>query len=72
MADQVRNRLFNLNFNWTGVFGSPVDISAFVTNLTDEEYITYVSGLWLNGFESGQVGMPRMYGARLRYNFGAN
>jgi len=62
--------LVNFNFNWTAVFGSPVDISAFVTNATDEEYITYVSGLWTNGLETGQVGLPRMYGARVRYNFG--
>ena len=63
--------LINLNLNWTSVFESPVDISLFVTNLTDEEYLTYVSGLWLNGIESGQVGAPRMYGGRIRYNFGA-
>ncbi|NND68598.1 MAG: TonB-dependent receptor, partial [Halioglobus sp.] len=49
-----------------------IDVSAFVTNLTDEEYLTYVSGLWPNGIESGQIGMPRMYGARIRYNFDEN
>ena len=64
--------LVNLNLNWNGVFGSPIDLSAFVTNLTDEEYVTYVSGLWNNGFESGQVGQPQMIGARIRYNFGVN
>ncbi len=64
--------LVNLNLNWTGVFGTSIDVSAFVTNLTDEEYLTYVSGLWPNGIESGQIGMPRMYGARIRYNFDEN
>lgn len=63
--------LLNLNFNWRGIFGSPLDLSVFATNVTDEEYVTYLSGLWRNGLETGQVGQPRMYGMRLRYNFGA-
>ncbi len=63
--------LWNFNFSWNSVMGSPVDLSAFVTNAFDEEYVTYVSGLWNSGgLESGQVGQPRMYGARIRYNFG--
>ncbi|GIX29693.1 MAG: hypothetical protein KatS3mg124_0165 [Porticoccaceae bacterium] len=61
--------LVNLNFNWRGVLGSPFDFSAFVTNLTDEEYYTYVTGNWGTGFELAQLGQPRMWGARLRYNF---
>jgi iron complex outermembrane recepter protein len=62
--------LVNFNLNWTGVFGSPVDLSAFVTNATDEEYTTFIAGVWSNGGEYSQVGIPRMYGARIRYNFG--
>ncbi len=63
--------LWNFNFSWSSIMGSPVDLSAFVTNAFDEEYITYVSGLYNSGgLESGQVGQPRMYGARIRYNFG--
>lgn len=62
--------LLNLNFNWTGIAGSPVDLSVFGTNVTDEEYLSYISGLWVNGIESGQAGLPRMYGARIRYHFG--
>lgn len=61
--------LVNFNLNWGGVGGSPLDLSFFVTNLTDEEYLTYVTGQWPQGFELAQVGQPRMYGARLRYNF---
>jgi iron complex outermembrane recepter protein len=62
--------LVNLNFNWNGMFGSPVDMSVFGTNVTDEEYITFLTGNWNNGLESGQVGQPRMYGVRFKYNFG--
>jgi iron complex outermembrane receptor protein len=61
--------LINFNFNWTGLFESAFDLSLFVNNAANEKYTTYTSGLWLNGFESGQIGMPRMFGARLRYNF---
>lgn len=62
--------LVNLNFAWDRVFDSSVDLSVFVTNATDEEYVTYVIGVWPYGVEGGAVGMPRMYGARIRYNFG--
>jgi iron complex outermembrane receptor protein len=62
--------LVNLNFDWTGIGGKPIDMSIFATNVTDEEYITYISGSYLNGLETGQVGIPRMYGVRVRYNFG--
>ncbi len=61
--------LVNLNFNWSNVLGSPVDVSVFGTNITDEEYRTYLTGNWNAGFEFGQVGQPRMYGARVRYKF---
>jgi outer membrane receptor protein involved in Fe transport len=63
--------LLNLNINWNRLFGSPFDISLFGTNVLDKEYSTYYSGSWKAlGFDTRQVGQPRMYGARLRYNFG--
>jgi iron complex outermembrane recepter protein len=62
--------LLNLNFDWNGIAGKPIDMSIFATNVTDEEYITSLSGTYNNGVETGQVGVPRMYGVRLRYNFG--
>ncbi len=61
--------LVNLNFDWSGIGGKPIDMSIFATNITDEEYITSISGTYENGVETGQVGVPRMYGVRLRYNF---
>lgn len=63
--------LWNFSFNWNAIMGSPIDMSAFVTNASDEEYITSLTGNYNSGFELGQVGVPRMYGARIRYNFGA-
>ena len=68
-ATLADTELVNVNFNWNGIFGSGFDASAFVTNATDEEYITFMTGNWNSGLESGQVGVPRMYGARIRYNF---
>lgn len=61
--------IVNLNLNWAHVGGSPFDLSLFVTNALDEEYSVYTSGNYSSGFETHQLGQPRMYGARLRYNF---
>jgi len=66
-------QLLNLNLGWTGILGSSVDLTAFATNVLDEEYTTYTSGTYnLLAYESRAVGMPRMIGARLRYNFGTD
>ncbi len=63
-------RLLNLNAGWKGIYGSPFDASLFVTNARDEEYATWVAGLYSKlGAEYRTVGEPRMYGARVRYNF---
>lgn len=61
--------IVNASFNWQRIAGSAVDMSVFVTNLTDEKYRTNVAGNWTSGIEVGRVGVPRMYGMRLRYNF---
>jgi iron complex outermembrane receptor protein len=63
----------DLNFNWDHVAGGPVDLSVFGTNVTDEEYYTYSNDLYDTdyGFTSAVQGIPRMYGVRLRYGFGA-
>ncbi|MDR2856881.1 MAG: TonB-dependent receptor [Novosphingobium sp.] len=64
--------LLNLNLTWNAVGGLPVDLSAFVTNLTNKEYYTFVGGGWQStGIEYGAIGMPRMYGMRLKFRFGA-
>lgn len=61
--------LVNANFNWNNIMGSPVDVSIFATNLTNERYLTNVTGNYYSGLEAGRRGVPRMYGARVRYNF---
>ncbi len=61
----------NLNANWKAIFGSNFDAGLFMTNALDEEYTTYVAGLYNSmGFEARMTGVPKMWGAKVRYNFG--
>lgn len=64
--------VLNLNVNWKGIGGSPVDLAVFATNVTNED--AYVaggaSGLGTIGGEFVTLGVPRMYGVRLKYRFG--
>jgi iron complex outermembrane receptor protein len=63
--------LWNLNLNWTSVAGGPVDLTGFVTNLTNEKYPVFIGNSWLStGTESLILGQPRMYGVRLKVRFG--
>jgi iron complex outermembrane recepter protein len=74
--------LANASITWEGVAGTPVDISAFVTNIWNEKYFTHVNdqancGLNNNcaastnrGFTSYNLGEPRMFGVRVKYHFG--
>lgn len=64
--------LFNVNVAWKDVAGTGFDIVGFAQNVTDEKYKTTAGG----GYESAGVydfmyGPPRMYGVRLRFNFGS-
>ncbi len=62
--------LFNANISWQDMFGIPLDLNVFATNVQDKEYEVYLSGTDGSlGFTSRQMGLPRMVGARLRYNF---
>ncbi|MFT3931401.1 MAG: TonB-dependent receptor [Spongiibacteraceae bacterium] len=64
-------QLLNLNMGWKAIFGSPFDAQLFMTNARDEEYNAYVAGLYVaEGAEFAVAGEPRMYGARIKYNFG--
>src|SRR3546814_13560378 len=63
--------LLNLNLSWTNIFGAPVDLTAFATNVLQEKYATYASGTYnTTGVDSRMVGLPRMIGERLKYRFG--
>jgi iron complex outermembrane receptor protein len=63
--------LINLNLSWRAVMGSPIDLSAFVTNLTKKVFYYSVHDNPGSGFSSYFVGEPRMFGARARYRFGS-
>lgn len=63
--------LLNLNFDWKDVLGSPFDLSAFVTNVTNEIYpVGLTSSMNTAGWETVLIGQPRMYGLRVRFKFG--
>jgi iron complex outermembrane receptor protein len=64
----------NLNLNWNSIFRSPMDLSLFGTNVTGEEYYTFATDLYDTSLAtvSKVQGLPRMYGLRLRYNFGGS
>ena len=65
--------LLNLRADWKGALGYPVDLSLFVTNVTDEVYVTKNFGLYSYfGMEDVEYGEPRMIGAQIRYQFGAD
>lgn len=62
--------LFGVNLGWEQVMGSNLDLSAYVKNLTDEEYT--VGGLQLYhslGLSTKVFGQPRTYGLQARYRF---
>ncbi len=63
--------LFNLNLTWNRVMGSPVDFALFASNVTNDIYpVGFGGGYTSGGYENTLIGQPRMYGARLRFNFG--
>ena len=63
--------IINLNLDWRSVGGSDVDLAVFATNITKDKYKTTPgTGFQSFGFVDSQVGQPRMYGVRVRYNFG--
>ena len=62
--------LVNLNLNWKSVGGLPLDLSAFATNVTNQQYHVAIGGIGGAGYESIVIGEPRMFGARLRFRFG--
>ncbi len=65
------SNLVNLNASWNNVLGAPIDVSAFVTNLTKEAYFVYPTSSYNSfGFDGGSPNVPRMFGVRLKYRFG--
>jgi iron complex outermembrane receptor protein len=64
--------LLNLNLNWKGIGGKPVDFALFASNVTNEKYWVSSAGTGLAslGADFVLLGQPRMFGARLKYTFG--
>jgi len=63
--------LVNARLDWRGVFQSSVDLSAFVTNLTNKIYpIGQFDAYETFGFVTRTYGPPRMYGVQVKYSFG--
>jgi iron complex outermembrane receptor protein len=63
--------LVNLNFDWKGVAGSPIDLAVFATNVTKEKFNVASTGAWNSaGIAEVIPSQPRFYGVRVRFNFG--
>jgi iron complex outermembrane receptor protein len=62
--------LLNLFANWDQIGGSPVSLSFFANNLTDNHVETFLAGFFGPfGFEDRSIGEPLTFGARVRYTF---
>ncbi len=63
--------LVDASLNWRNIGGGPVDVGLFATNLTNAKYLTHLSNYTESlGFALGNLGVPRMYGARIKVSFG--
>ena len=63
--------LMNISLDWKKALGSALDVSLFATNVFNEEYAISNTGVYNSAGAQSQIfGEPRMYGLRLRYNFG--
>ncbi|EHJ59568.1 hypothetical protein NSU_3451 [Novosphingobium pentaromativorans US6-1] len=64
--------VLDLRLDWNSVLGSDVDLSAFVTNVTDKLYVA-APNLGSPGafaFTSGTYNEPRIFGFEARWHFG--
>ncbi len=63
--------LVNINIDWRGIAGSPIDLSLFATNITKEKYNIANTTAWNSaGVAEIIPNQPRFYGVRVRYSFG--
>ncbi|MFT3728637.1 MAG: TonB-dependent receptor plug domain-containing protein [Terricaulis sp.] len=65
--------VLNLSMDANNVAGSPVDLTFFINNVTDNTYATGTADFYNSPFGVATLtfGEPRMYGMRLRYRFGS-
>jgi iron complex outermembrane receptor protein len=64
--------VLNINVNWENVAQLPIDLSFFMTNVTNEVTVQQINENTTRGFLSEIYGEPRMWGFRLKYRFGGN
>jgi len=64
------SKVLNLNASWENVAEMPIDLSVFMTNVTNEHIILQINDNTARGFISATVGEPRMWGVRAKYKFG--
>jgi iron complex outermembrane receptor protein len=63
--------LLNLNVDWDSVGGTPIDLSFFMTNVTNMKRFIYpIATYQTTGAESVYLNQPRMWGLRVKYRFG--
>jgi len=63
---------FDLNIDWKHAMSSPIDVSFFVTNLTDATYKIGGASLIASslGIDQAIYNEPRTLGVQIRYAFG--
>jgi iron complex outermembrane receptor protein len=62
---------FDVNVDWRNIGGKPIDLAFFATNVTNQHTVTFVQPIYASfGFDTVQLGRPRMYGVRARIRFG--
>ncbi len=65
--------LLNLSADWNGIYGRPIDVSLFASNVLDKVYATQAVPSFETqyfGYANEMFGEPRMYGIRFRVRFG--
>jgi iron complex outermembrane recepter protein len=68
---QAGYSLVNLHAGWSNVFRKPVDVSFFMTNVTNKYYAQSGTGVYPSaGINGGLLGEPRMFGFDFKYRFG--
>jgi len=66
-----KSDLLDLNVNWQSVLDTPIDLAAFMTNVTNEKRILFPGGAYNTiGADGGHLNQPRMWGFRVKYHFG--
>ncbi|MBU6266406.1 MAG: TonB-dependent receptor [Sphingomonadales bacterium] len=61
--------VLNLNATWESVARMPIDVSFFMTNVTNAHVILQINENTTRGFVSALIGEPRMFGGRIKYHF---